>query len=56
MLALGSFNMGGDNSMAALSFFHYGDHAAETAARETPIWQAWIDDHFPMPTEPSPSA
>lgn len=50
--ALGAFNVGGQ-SMAALNFYHYGDQAAETAARETPLWEAWIEEHFPMPTEPS---
>ena len=52
--ALGAFNMGGQ-SMVALSCYHYGDQAAETAARETPLWQAWIHERFPMPTEPSES-
>jgi len=28
---------------------------AETAARETPRWQAWIQERFPMPTELSKS-
>jgi len=52
--ALGAFNVGGQ-SMAALSFYHYGDQAAETTARETPLWQAWIEERFPMPTVPSTS-
>jgi len=52
--ALGAFNYGGQ-SMVALNFYHYGDQAAETAARETPRWQAWIQERFPMPTEPSKS-
>jgi uncharacterized protein YndB with AHSA1/START domain len=46
--ALGAFNMGGQ-SMVALSFYHYGEKAAETAARETPVWRAWIDKQFPPP-------
>ncbi|MDB4915121.1 MAG: Activator of Hsp90 ATPase [Gemmatimonadetes bacterium] len=50
--ALGAFNMGGQ-SMIALTVYHYGDQAAETAARETPLWQAWIQERFPAPTEPS---
>jgi hypothetical protein len=50
--ALGAFNVGGQ-SMVAISFYHYGDQAAETAGRETPVWQAWIQEHFPMPSEPS---
>ena len=48
--AFGAFNVGGQ-SMVALSFYHYGDHAAETVARETPLWQAWIDERFPMPAK-----
>jgi uncharacterized protein YndB with AHSA1/START domain len=44
--ALGAFNMGGQ-SMVALSFYHYGDLAAETAARWTPQWQAWVQERFP---------
>jgi len=39
--------------MAGFSVYLYGDHAAETAARETPLWQAWIQERFPMPAEPS---
>lgn len=48
--ALGTFNMGGP-SMVALNFYLYGDRAAETAAREKPLWDAWFAEHFPMPTE-----
>lgn len=48
--ALGTFNMGGQ-SMVALSFYLYGDQAAENVARVTPLWQAWIQERFPMPTE-----
>jgi hypothetical protein len=33
----------------------YGDQAAETVARETPVWQAWLQERFPMPTEQSKS-
>src|SRR5207244_2307021 len=52
--ALGAFNCGGP-IMVALSFYHYGDRAAETAAREKPLWQAWIQERFPVPAEPSKS-
>ena len=44
--ALGVFDMGGQ-TMAALSFYHYGDQAQATAARETPAWQAWVQARFP---------
>jgi uncharacterized protein YndB with AHSA1/START domain len=52
--ALGAFNLGGQ-SMVAMNFYHYGDQAADTVARETPPWQAWIQERFPMPTELSES-
>ncbi len=43
---LGTFAVGGQ-TMVALNVYHYGDRAAETSARETPSWQAWIDGRFP---------
>jgi len=52
--ALGSVNFGGQ-SMVALNFYLYGDQAAGTVAHETPLWQAWIQERFPMPPEPSKS-
>ena len=45
----------GDSVMAAFTFYLYGDQAAGTVARETPRWQAWIQERFPMPTEPGKS-
>ena len=41
--------------MVTLSFYLYGDRAAETVAHETPLWQAWIQERFPTPSEPSKS-
>jgi uncharacterized protein YndB with AHSA1/START domain len=52
--ALGAFNCGGP-SMVAMSFYLYGDAAAGTVARETPLWRAWIDQRFPAPAEPGQS-
>jgi hypothetical protein len=52
--ALGAVNFGGQ-SMVTLSFYLYGDQAAGTVARETPLWQAWIDERFPTPSETSKS-
>jgi hypothetical protein len=52
--ALGTFNMGGQ-SMVALNLYLYGDQGAANVARETPLWDAWIQKHFPTPTEPSQS-
>jgi uncharacterized protein YndB with AHSA1/START domain len=48
--ALGAFNCGGP-IMVALNFYLYGDQAAGTVAHETPIWEAWFQKRFPMPTE-----
>jgi uncharacterized protein YndB with AHSA1/START domain len=52
--ALGVVNFGG-SVMVTLSFYLYGDRAVETVARETPLWQTWIDERFPMPAETSKS-
>jgi hypothetical protein len=41
--------------MVALNFYLYGDQAASTVARETPLWQAWFQERFPMPAEPGKS-
>ena len=40
-----------DQSMVAMNLYLYGDQAAATVARETPVWQAWLQERFPMPTE-----
>ena len=53
--ALGTISFPGGSSMVALSFYLYGDQAAATVARETPLWQAWIQERFPMPAELSKS-
>ena len=50
--ALGTFNFGGQ-SMVALNLYLYGHQAAGTVAHETPLWQAWFQERFPMPPEPS---
>ncbi len=52
--ALGAVTFGGQ-SMVTLSFYLYGDQAAGTVARETPLWHAWIQERFPTPSEPSKS-
>ena len=38
----------GGSVMAAFSFYLYGDQAAGTVAREMPLWQAWIQERFPV--------
>jgi hypothetical protein len=41
----------GDAVMATLTFYMYGEQAAANVERETPRWQAWIQECFPMPAE-----
>lgn len=45
----------GNAVMAALTVYFYGDTAIETVAHEKPIWQAWMQERFPMPAEPTQS-
>ena len=52
--ALGTIEFG-DTVMATLTFYFYGDHADATVARETPVWNAWLKQHFPMPAGPNAS-
>jgi uncharacterized protein YndB with AHSA1/START domain len=52
--ALGAVNFGGQ-SMVTLSFYLYGDQAAGIVARETPLWEAWVQERFPTPQETSKS-
>src|SRR5207248_2411920 len=49
--ALGSVTYPGGQGMVATNLYMYGDQAAETVARQTPLWQAWIQERFPMPAE-----
>ena len=37
--------------MVGVNLYLYGDQAATTLARETPLWQAWLEERFPMLTE-----
>jgi uncharacterized protein YndB with AHSA1/START domain len=48
--ALGAVKCGGP-IMVTLSFYLYGDQAAGTVARETPLWETWIQERFPTPAE-----
>jgi hypothetical protein len=52
--ALGILTIPG-SVMVTFNFYFYGDQAAGTVARETPLWQSWIQERFPMPTEPGKS-
>jgi len=51
--ALGTYNCG--QIMVGVNLYLYGDQAAANVARETPHWQAWIQERFPTPAEPSKS-
>ncbi len=48
LAALGAFACSGP-SMVALGFYLYGNQAPVTVTRETPLWEAWFQEHFPMP-------
>src|SRR5206468_842448 len=49
--ALGAVSYPGGQSVVAMNLYLYGDQAAATVARETPVWQAWLQERFPTPTE-----
>ncbi len=51
--ALGAVTYPGGQSVVAMNFYLYGDQAAATVARETPVWQAWLQERFPMAVEPA---
>jgi hypothetical protein len=42
--------------MVAMNFYMYGDQAGDIVARETPVWEAWLQERFPTPSTLSPSA
>lgn len=46
--ALGTIRFG-QVVMATMSLYLYGDRAADLVTRETPRWQAWLTERFPMP-------
>ena len=52
--ALGAVTFGGQ-TLVTLSLYLYGDQAAGTVARETSLWDAWIQERFPMPSDTSKS-
>lgn len=45
--ALGTYNCG--QIMVGVNLYLYGDQAAANVARESPLWDAWIQKRFPMP-------
>ena len=53
--ALGAVTYPSGQSVVAMNLYMYGDQAAAIVARETPVWEAWFQERFPMPTEVSES-
>jgi hypothetical protein len=49
--ALGAVTYPGGQGMVAMNLYMYGNRAAEIVARETPLWQAFFQERFPMPAE-----
>jgi len=49
--ALGIAGMPGGPYHLGMVLHLHGDQAAETLARETPLWQAWFQEPFPAPAE-----
>src|SRR6059036_2378700 len=49
--ALGAVTYPSGDRVVAMNLYMYGDQAPATVARETPRWQAWLQERFPMPTE-----
>ena len=49
--AIGAQTFPGGPTTVAMNIYMHGDKAAATVARETPVWEAWFQEHFPMPTE-----
>ena len=53
--ALGAVTYPGGQGMVGMNLYLYGDRADEAVARETPVWQSWLQERFPVPTELSKS-
>ena len=51
--AIGAQTYPGGPTTVAMNLYMYGDEAAAIVARETPLWEAWFQERFPMPTEAS---
>ena len=55
IVLLGAFAWGG-KVHTAMSFYLFGDRAPAVAARDEPLWQVWMNEHFPAVAETSPVA
>lgn len=49
--ALGAVTYPGGERVVAMNLYMYGDDAAQTVTRETPVWQAFLQDCFPVPPD-----
>lgn len=49
--ALGTYNCG--QIMVGVNLYLYGEQAAANVAHESPLWDAWIQERFPMPVQQS---
>lgn len=52
IVLLGAYTWGG-KAHAAISFYLYGDEAAAVAARDEPLWHAWMSEQFPPAADAS---
>lgn len=46
--ALGAVNMG-EQSRVGMNLYLYGEGTEGTVAQQQPLWDAWLQKHFPMP-------
>jgi hypothetical protein len=45
-----SMDMAGQTYLSVRVFF-YGEGGPDAVAREEPVWQAWLEQQFPVPVE-----
>ena len=48
-------SMSAGRAWVAINFYLYGDNAAAVAEREQPVWQAWVQEHFPAESGANPA-
>ncbi len=51
--ALGAVTYPSGDRVVAMNLYMYGDQAAATVAREKPLWQAFLEERFPVPAATS---
>ena len=51
IMALGVMTYPGDPGMVAMNLYLYGEQEAGIVARQTRVWQVWLAECFPTPTE-----